>query len=137
MKSPQQIAANWASKMAGASANATAGAQAVTTSPGQLAAAQLSAYQQGVANNAQKWATNVAAVSTQQWQQAYIQKGIPRMAQGAQQAMPKVQAFQTQLQPFQQNLKSQLPARGPKGTNAGRMTAWMQGMMQFRKQPGT
>jgi hypothetical protein len=137
MKTPQQIAANWASKMAGASANATAGAQAVQQSPGQAAAAQSVAYQQGVAANVQKWQTNVGAVSTAQWQQAYITKGIPRMASGAQAAQPKVAAFQAQLQPFQQALKSSLPPRGPAGQNDQRMLAWSAGMRQFKKTPGT
>lgn len=136
-KSPQQIAQNWASKMAGAAANATAGAQAVTVSPGQKAAAQKGAYTSGVANAADKWATNVGAVTTQQWQQAYIQKGVPRMASGAQAAQPKVAAFQQQLQPFQQALQASLPPRGPAGSNDQRMLAWSAGMRQFKKTPGT
>lgn len=129
-KNPQQIAANWAAKMQGASANATAGAQAVSTSPGQAAAAQRNAYQQGVQQNVDKWANNVAAVSTDQWRQAYIQKGVPRMASGAQAAQPKMANFMSQLIPYQQSI--QLPARGPKGTNVGRMTAWHDAMLKFR-----
>lgn len=134
---PQQIAANWSSKMAGAASATTAGVNAVTTSPGQAAAAQKAAYQAGVAQSVDKWATNVAAVSTESWRQSMIQKGIPHMAQGAQLAQNKVAQFHSQLQPYQASLKASLPARGPKGSNVGRMTAWHDGMMRFKKQPGT
>lgn len=135
--SPQQIAQKWASSMAGAQQATTMGVQAVTVSPGQAAAAQKGAYLQGVQGSADKWAQNVAAVSTPSWQQSMITKGIPRMATGSQAAQPKVAAFQQQLQPFQQALKSSLPARQAAGNNDARMLAWSNGMKQFKKSPGT
>ena len=115
----------------------TAGAQGVQQSPGQAAAAASASYLAGVQANVSKFQQNSAAVSTQQWQQAYITKGIPRVASGATAAVPKVASFQAQLQPFQQSLKSNLPARGPAGSNDARMLAWSAGMKQFKKNPGT
>ena len=133
-KNSQTIAANWLAKMGSAQQAVQAGVQAVTIAPGQAAAAQKNAYAQGVAQSVDKWATNVAAVPLQTWQNAMITKGAPRMATGAQQAQSKVAAFHAQLGPYQDNLKASLPARGPKGSNTGRMLAWHDGMMKFKKQ---
>lgn len=132
MKTPQQIAANWASKMAGASQNTTNGVNAVQTAPGQQAAAQVNAYTAGVQNNSSKWAKNVAGVSLQSWQSSMITKGIPRMASGAAAATSKVANFQSQLQPYIQSAVASLPARGPKGTNQARMTQFSTAMSNFK-----
>src|SRR5215831_16275243 len=78
---PDQLAQNWANNLGAATQRMQAGAQAVTTSPGQLAAAQQQVWLANVTASANVW-----AVSTQQWQQAYIQKGLPRVGQGAQAA---------------------------------------------------
>jgi hypothetical protein len=74
------------------------------------------------------------AVSTQQWQQAVITKGLPRIGTGAMAAKPKFVTFMNQLLPYVQNGLSQLPARGDINQNAQRMLAWMQYMANFKKQ---
>lgn len=135
-KSPQQIAANWASKMAQAGANTTAGVQGVTQAPGQAAAAAVGAWQAGTAAAGPKYAQNSAAVSLQSWQASMITKGIPRMASGAAAAQSKVASFHQQLQPFQQALVASLPPRGPAGSNQARMIAFSTGMQAFKKSPG-
>ena len=74
---PDQLAQAWAQNLAGAQARMQAGAQAVTTSPGQAAAAQQATWLANVTASANRWAQNVAAVTTQQWQQAYSNRPLP------------------------------------------------------------
>ena len=131
--SPQDAAAKWQQNLSGSTDRIAKGVQAVTTAPGQAAARQKTAYTQGVASNADKWASNVAKVPLQDWQQAMIQKGAPRIASGAQAAQPKMEAFLGQFLPHVQGVVSGLPARGNLDQNIARMTAAVRGFSQFRK----
>jgi hypothetical protein len=126
-----QIAANWAQRLGASSDKMTAGVNAVQVAPGQAAARQKNAWLQNTQAAANKWAANVAAVPLSDWQQAYISKGIPRIAQGATAAQPKMQAFMDKLLPFQQTALSSLPARGTYEQNKARANAWMDKMHTF------
>ena len=138
MKTNAQAAAQkWATNLGGATQAYTQGIQAVTVPPGQKAAANIQNYIQGVTNKAQEWATNVAAVSLNEWQTAAVNKGAPRLASGATAAQPKFQVFLQSLLQYEANLVGTLPARGPKGSNDQRMLAWSHGMQQFTKPAGT
>lgn len=95
-----QAAAKWLSGLQNATARMTAGAQAVQTAPGQAAAAASAKWLAKVTASQQKFATNVAKVSLQDWQNAYITTGIPRVSQGAQQKQGKVTAFMDQFLPY-------------------------------------
>jgi hypothetical protein len=97
-----QATAKWLAGMQGASARMTAGAQAVQTAPGQAAAAASAKWLAKVTQSQQKFATNVGKVSLQDWQNAYINTGIPRVSQGAQQKQGKVQSFMDQFLPYLQ-----------------------------------
>jgi hypothetical protein len=132
-KSADQVAAKWARALAAAGPSIEAGVRAVNTAPGQAAARQKNAYTQGVQDSADKWAARVAAVSVGEWQQATIDKGVPRIASGAQAAEPKFQAFMGQLLPFEENLANSLPARGGLEQNIERMTRFVRGMSSFSK----
>ena len=61
----------------------TNGSNAVTTSPGQLAAAQAALWIQRIQASQAKWQKNVAAVTVEQWRSAYQQLGIPNGQAGA------------------------------------------------------
>jgi len=130
---PEQAAAAWAQRLAGATDRIQQGVQSVTTSPGQAAARQKAAYTQNVAAAADKWAARVAAVPTSEWQQAVIEKGIPRIAAGAQAAQPKMAAFMGQLLPHINSTVSSLPARGGLDANINRMTQFVRGMAKFQR----
>ena len=99
---PQAATAKWVQNLSAAADRMTAGANAVTKAPGQAAAAAADKWLQRVTAAKAKFATNVAAVSLQQWQQAYINIGVPRVAQGAQAKQAKVQDFMTQFLPYLQ-----------------------------------
>lgn len=128
-----EVAADWAQKMGGATDKIKRGAQAVKVSPGQQAAAQKGAYTAGVAANADKWARNVGRVTLTDWVNAVVTKGADRVATGASAAEPKMAAFLGKLLPYVDNGRGQLPARGGPGANKARMTAWFDYMSKFSK----
>lgn len=132
-QTPDQIAAAWASRLAGSTQKVTDGVNAVTVAPGQAAARQKGVWAQNVAASQDKWASRVAAVPLQDWQTAMTTKGVQRIATGAQAAQPKFSAFMGQLLPHIAQVKATLPARGNLDQNIARMTTFVQGMAKFSK----
>jgi hypothetical protein len=134
--SPTQAASNWANGMANSSQKLTAGINAVTVSPTSLAAGRIDAMVAGIQRAAAsgKIAAGLNAVSLQEWQQAMLTKGVPRVAAGAQAAKNKVQAFFTQFLPYlQQGVQAlQATPRGDLETNIARAAAMMRHNAQFR-----
>lgn len=119
-----QLAANWANNLAGATARMQAGAQAVTTPPGQAAAAQQGVWIANVTAAANRWAQNVAAVTLPQWQQAYISKGLPRVAGGAQAAQANFATKLGRIIAAEKSIVPGLPARGNLQANIARSAAF-------------
>jgi len=132
MLSPDQIAQKWANNLGASTENIRQSVQSVSVAPGQAAARQKTAYVNGVNQSQDKWARNVAAVSLGEWQQAMINKGLPRIAGGAQEAMPEFQQFMTRLLPYIQNGLSTLPPRGSLDQNIARAAAMMRYMANFQ-----
>lgn len=129
----QQWLQKWGTNLNGAGTYITNGVKAVTQAPGQAAAAQQQRYIQGVTQNANKWASNVAAVPLATWQNAMINKGIPRLAQGITQAQQtKVQSVTTLLNNVDQATAAanQLP-KGGLQQGIARATAFMTTMSQL------
>lgn len=89
-----QAVEKWQRRTSAAGQDYIAGVQRVTTHPGQLAARNVQGYINGVNAAVQngKWQTNVAAGTLQDWQDAAVNKGAPRLAQGVQAAGPKMAA---------------------------------------------
>jgi hypothetical protein len=79
-----------------------AGAMAVTTAPGQAAAAAADKWLARVTASKDKFRSRVASVSLQDWQNSYVQVGIPRVSQGAQAKQAKFLAFFDQYLPYLQ-----------------------------------
>lgn len=132
MPTPQEAAAKWQQNLSGAGQRITDGVNRVTTSPGQAAARQKAQYVAGVQAKADKWASNVAKVTTADWQQAVIQKGVPRIASGATAAQPKVEAFMGRFLPHMASVVSALPPRGGIDQNINRMVATVRGAAAFK-----
>lgn len=95
-----QATAKWVNNLSAATDRMTQGAQALTKAPGVAAAAAADKWLQRVTQAKQKFATNVSRVSLQDWQNSYINIGIPRVAQGAQAKQSKVQAFMDEFLPY-------------------------------------
>jgi hypothetical protein len=132
---PTAVANKWSTRLSASGADIQAGVQAVKTAPGQAAAAQVAVWLANLQASQDKWARNVSAVTLQQWQQAMINKGIPRIATGAQAAIPKVTQFMTQWLPYEQAGVAQLPPRGTIQQNIQRAIAMMNYNAGFVRQP--
>ena len=130
---PEQAAEAWAQRLGGSGERIRQGVQSVTTSPGQAAARQKQVWAQNVAAAQDKWASRVASVSTGDWQQAVIEKGIPRIAAGAAAAQPKMASFMAQVLPHIDQVKGTLPPRGNLDANINRMTQFVRGMSKFQR----
>src|SRR5215469_13095915 len=94
--------AKWLANLSNSSARMQAGAMRVQTAPGQAAAAAADKWLAKVTAAKAKFASRVASVSLQDWQNSYINVGIPRVAQGAQAKQAKVTAFFDQFLPYLQ-----------------------------------
>lgn len=97
---PTSATAKWVSNLSGATQHIQAGVEAVTVAPGQKAAQQSAFWLQRVQQSQQKWASRVASVSLQSWQQSMISVGIPRIAQGAQAKQQKYADFASKFFPY-------------------------------------
>ncbi|HET6917654.1 MAG TPA: hypothetical protein VFH56_16325 [Acidimicrobiales bacterium] len=138
-KNAADVAKKWAQNLTGSTQSVQQGVQAVTTAPTALAAAQAQAFVTGVTNAVAsgKWQAGLNRVSLQDWQNAMIQKGIPRIGPGATAAQGKFASFMSQLLPFQQSLSQQLAQmpRGDINANIQRMVFWATQMHQnFKRQ---
>jgi hypothetical protein len=127
---------NWAAALGQSSAKAQAGAQRVRTSPGALAAQNAQKWINRVNESAGKWARKVGAVTLAEWQQAYITKGVPRIASGAQAAQPKYQAALVPLFQYMQGVWDQVNAM-PSDTPQQRDQKMLQWAAQMRNYQGT
>lgn len=79
----------WKANLDGAQQYIKDGVNRVTVAPGQAAAAAADRMVAGVnaAVSSGMWQKRVSSVSLQDWQNAMINKGIPRVAQGTSQAV--------------------------------------------------
>lgn len=129
---PEQAAANWASKLAGSTDRIKAGIQAVTVSPGTLAAKASSTWAQNTAAAQSKYQRNVGNVTLQQWQDAALNKGVARIPSGATSGQPKMQAFMAQFLPAVSAAVQALPPRGSFDQNVQRSVAMQTALHKFQ-----
>lgn len=101
----------------------------------QATLAARDAWQSGIQQAIQerRWENAVRQTSTQQWQQAAVEKGAQRYAQGVQLARDKwAQAWE----PYRQTIEGvQLPPRGPRGdpNNIQRVARIAQALHEARR----
>jgi hypothetical protein len=95
-----QATAKWLTGISGAQDRMKSGAMAVQTSPGQLAAKAADKWLARVTASKGKFIANSNAVSLQAWQNAYINTGLPRVSQGAQDKQAKYTAAMDSFLPY-------------------------------------
>lgn len=90
---PAQYAEKWARNTANARPDYEAGVRRVTEAPGVKAAQAADKMLAGIeeAIRSGRWAANVASVGLSDWQNAAINKGASRLADGVQNAAGKVE----------------------------------------------
>ena len=114
---PTQAADKQVRNLSGSTAQIRDGVNAVTESPMEKAAANEAGYLAGVqrAVESGKWAASLRRVDLATWKKNFLEKGIPRIASGAQAAKPKLVAFYTEFFPFLDTVERQI-AQMPKVT---------------------
>jgi len=109
---PQEAANKLVRRLQAATPDITRGIQRVTEAPGIKAAAAaetMIARLMEVVNSGE-WAAAVSAVTLQDWKDAAINKGVPRIAAGIAAAEPKIVRFMTQLLPEVDRVKAMTDA---------------------------
>jgi hypothetical protein len=134
---PEQYADKWNRRIKAAVPDIQAGVQRVTTSPGEAAALKQDKMLQRVteAITSGKWAERVRSVTVEDWRRAALNKGIPRIAAGADGATDKMREFASQLLPYLDRVVSEVQ-RMPDLTledAIARATHVIREMSKFRK----
>jgi hypothetical protein len=134
---PQQFTEKWQRRIQAATPDIQAGINRVDTAPTQLAASKKDKMLANLTAAVQsgKWEAGLNRVTLAEWKKNAIEKGIPRIAQGAAGAGTKVTNFASQLLPFQDNLVSQIKAM-PDLTledSINRMVTFTRGMANFKR----
>jgi hypothetical protein len=132
MPSATDAAARWAQQFGASGARWAAGVQAVQVAPGQLAARAKNLWAQNTAAAIDRFAANSAKVTREQWIETTVTKGQPRLASGAQAALPKVEAAFGKLFPFIQNTVNALPPRGDIEANINRAAQFARQMHTYK-----
>jgi len=136
-KTPAEVAEKWARKTAGATIDVKKGVENVTINPATLALAQeekmVTNFNLAMADG--KWSRAMQRVSLEDWRKAMINKGIPRMAQGAKEAQGKMEEFMREFLPFITAAQEEIHAM-PSMTledNIERAVAWMRRLSGFQR----
>jgi len=132
---PDQYQEKHARRLKAAVPDIQAGIQRVTESPTAAAAAAQAKMLERLTNavTSGKWAGRLRAVSTEQWKNAALTKGVPRIASGIDGAADKVKSMAAKLLPFENSLLGEIE-RMPDATiedSISRATAWMRGMAKY------
>lgn len=96
----QMATTKWIQNIGTATERMKTGANNVTVAPGQKAAAAADKWLAKVTQAKAKYANNVGRVSLQEWKDAYINVGIPRVSQGAQAKQAKYTAAMADFLPY-------------------------------------
>ena len=135
-KNPADVAAKWARNLGGSTDSIRRGVQAVTQNPAERAIARSDAYLAGVqrAIAEGRYARGLRRTTLQSWQDSMINKGLPRVASGANAAMPKMEAFLNAFLPYMSGLQAKLAnmPRGDLQTNIARMVATVEYAAAFK-----
>ena len=134
---PDEFVEKQARRLKAATEDMRAGVTRVTESPTLKAAAQKEKMRirLNAALDSGKWERGLKRVSTEEWKEKMINKGIPRVAAGIDGAALKVRAFAAELLPFQDTLQAQVK-KMPDVTledNIQRMTHFVRGMSKFER----
>ena len=134
-KDPRMSARKWNSRLKAATQEIREGVEAVTESPMEAAAQAVDKWVDRVTNSRDRFVAGLNRVSLDQWKQATVDKGIPRIAAGADAAVGEVEQFQTELVAFQAGIDREL-AGMPDVTledSIARATHQMRRMSEFHR----
>jgi hypothetical protein len=132
---PEQYANKMINRLSGATEDIRRGVENVATAPTAEAAKKADKYLAGVQGSVDKWKRNLMKVGLDEWKQAMVDKGLPRVASGIANAKPKLVAFATELLPYvgrgQEKIKAMPDLSQADSRN--RMNAWFDHMSAFKR----
>lgn len=131
----EQFAERWGTGLTGSIERMREGVANVQVAPGIAAAAKADKWHAAISRSdtKAKWKARVGAVPLEVWQQAMINKGLNRIADGVENAQGKMQDYGAKLITHQNRLLSELDAL-PDITledSIKRMTHWIRGMAKL------
>ena len=122
---PQESVAKWQRRTSAAGNEYISGVNSVSQAPGEQAAKQADVYLANVQAAVNKWKRNVASVSLNEWQNAAVNLGAPRIATGVNAATEKtLRATERNFQNID-NALAGLPPRGTFEQNMARMNQFV------------
>src|SRR5271166_5595768 len=132
----QQAAQKWSRNLASAGQTITDGVNNTNKDPIQLdiAAIPLAATNYAQAAASGRIQAGLQKSSKAAWQQGMIKKGVPRIAEGAAQAVPKVQQKLASIINAVNSATSQPPPRGSLEQNLQRSAAFARAMAATKGQ---
>lgn len=132
---PEEFASRWGTGLTGSIERMRTGVEAVTVAPGVSAAAKADKWHAAIsrADTKAKWKARVGAVPLDVWQAAMINKGLNRIADGVENAAPKMEAFGTKLIAHQNRLLTEMDGLADitLEDSIKRMTYWVRGMAKL------
>lgn len=141
MPRPEEIAEKQIRRVQQASEDVRAGVQRVDEAPGAKAAAKqeklVQAFLEAIRTG--KWQTRVAGVTLEEWRQAMLSKGVPRIAEGIAAARGDIEDFWREFLPHLERVVAEVE-RMPDTTleeRIQRAVAQMRGAARFTRGGGT
>lgn len=126
----------WRDRLSASVERVRAQVEKLTVSPTERAAASVQRWIARLQDpdTQERWATNLRAVSLEDWKRAMIEKGVPRIAQGATASQAKVTDFAQKLINYLNTILPEIE-RMPKLTiedSINRVTTYIRRMSQFK-----
>lgn len=136
-RNPAAVSKKWSNNLQQAGQQIIESVRAVTSSPTAAAAKKIDVMKSRfiAAADSGKIAAGLNAVSLGDWQNAMVNKGVPRITQGATEGMSKVENFMTKFLPFVAGVQARIKAM-PNTTDQdrkNRMLANFDAMKTFKK----
>lgn len=127
--------AKHAANLRGATEEIRRGVDAVTTAPGQKAAARKNVWVDRMtsASVQERWAKNVGAVPLESWKADMKEKGVGRISAGLDRSADKIRDFGEKLLSYEKSLKAKYDERRPLtlDESAQKAADWIRDMGKF------
>lgn len=107
---PAETADKWVRRMQGATQDMARGIAGVTESPAQQAIAEQDRLIENFTESVRsgRWASALGEVSLSDWKTAMLEKGVPRISQGAASAKTKQERFFAKLLPVTDEISARV-----------------------------
>lgn len=136
-RDPQTVAQRWRDNLSAASQKIAEGVQGVTKNPMETAAQRKDKWIAGVQRAATegRWEAGLRKTTLQDWQTAMINRGLPRIAQGASEATQDFASFMADFLPYANSVSQKVQAM-PSVTleqNIARAVEAIRSLSQYRR----